>query len=335
MTNQTQTILVTGGAGYIGSQMVLTLVEAGYNVVVLDSLVRGFRAAVLAGEFVQADLASPFDLDQLFATRSIDAVMHFAAYAYVGESVSEPDLYYQNNLLGTLNLLRAMRKQGVAKLIFSSTCATFGEPLYVPVDEQHPQSPINPYGRSKWMVEQILADFQLAYGLNSVCLRYFNACGADPQGRVGVRSQPCTRLIPLVVQTASGRRPTISVFGRDYPTPDGTCIRDYIHVVDLCQAHLLALQHLLNGGQSQVFNLGNGQGFSVQEVIDAAQQVTGRPIAITDAPRRPGDPARLIGDSRKAREVLNWKPMFADLQTILEHEWQWELKLCEEMDVRS
>ncbi|MDB5388785.1 MAG: UDP-glucose 4-epimerase [Planctomycetaceae bacterium] len=321
-------ILVTGGAGYIGSHMLLALSDAGFQVVSLDNLSRGFRDAVLTGDFVQCDLGSSSQLDRVFTTYKIAAVMHFAAFAYVGESVSHPEMYYQNNVANTLNLLVAMQRYEVRTLIFSSTCSTFGEPKYVPIDEVHPQNPINAYGRSKWMVEQILADFDRAHGLRAICLRYFNASGADPQGRVGIRSVPQTRLIPLVIQAASGRRPDISVFGRDYPTLDGTCIRDYIHVSDLCQAHLLALKQLLGGGPSQAYNLGNGHGFSVQQVIETAQDVTGKSIRVIDGPRRPGDPAILIGDSRKARTELGWNPQFPDLRTIIEHEWAWEQKLA-------
>lgn len=324
------TILVTGGAGYIGSHMLLVLAEAGFRVVSVDNLSRGFCEAVVVGDLVQCDLESSSALDEVFATYNISAVIHFAAYAYVGESVMQPELYYRNNVANTLNLLATMRRFQVRTLIFSSTCSTFGEPLYVPIDETHPQSPINPYGRSKWMVEQILGDFGRAYGLRSVSLRYFNACGADPLGRAGNRSVPQTRLIPLVIQAASGRKPSISVFGRDYPTPDGTCIRDYIHVSDLCDAHLLALKHLLDGGTSQVYNLSNGEGFSVQQVIDTACEITRRPIHVVDEPRRPGDPAILIGDSRRAKEVLGWVPKYSDLRTIISHEWAWEQKMCQE-----
>ena len=323
-----ESILVTGGAGYIGSHMVLLLAEQGYDVVTVDNLGRGCRDAVLAGEFVPGDLTDPAALDRLFTARKFRAVLHFAALAYVGESVREPDIYYRNNFVGSLNLLDAMRWHGVDSLIFSSTCSTFGEPQYVPIDEAHPQHPINPYGRSKWMVEQVIADYGAAYGLKSVCLRYFNAAGADPAGRVGNRSQPQVRLIPLVIQAASGRVPKVSVFGRDYNTPDGTGVRDYIHVTDLCQAHLLALRRLLDGAGGTDYNLGNGQGFSVQEVIDVAREITGRPIHVVDEPRRPGDPACLIGDSRKAQAELGWEPRYSELRTIVAHEWQWEQHLC-------
>jgi UDP-glucose 4-epimerase len=324
-------ILVTGGAGYIGSHMVLMLAEQGFDVVSADNLSRGFQQAVQAGEFVNCDLTDRAALDRLLASRPFSAVLHFAAFAYVGESVAQPDIYYRNNFVGSLNLLDAMRQHGVNSCIFSSTCSTFGEPQYVPIDENHPQHPINPYGRTKWMVEKVLADYGPAFGLNSICLRYFNAAGADPAGRVGNRSQPQVRLIPLVIQAASGRKPDVSVFGRDYATLDGTCIRDYIHVTDLCQAHLLALHRLLDGAESTTYNLGNGQGFSVQEVIDVAAEITGRKITVIDGPRRPGDPACLIGDSRRAQAELGWQPRFSDLRTIVAHEWVWEQQLCREL----
>lgn len=327
------TILVTGGAGYIGSHMVLMLAEQGFHVVTADNLSRGFQNAVQAGDFVHCDLTDPAAVDRLFASHSFSAVLHFAALAYVGESVTQPDIYYRNNFVGTLNLLDAMRRHNVRSCIFSSTCSTFGEPQYVPIDEQHPQRPINPYGRTKWMIEKVLADYDPAYGLTSICLRYFNAAGADPAGRVGNRSQPQVRLIPLVIQAASGRNSHVSVFGRDYATPDGSCVRDYIHVTDLCQAHLLALRRLLEGAASTAYNLGNGQGFSVQEVIDVAQEITGRPIVVVDGPRRPGDPACLIGDSRRAQSELGWSPRFSDLRTIIAHEWAWEQQLCRELGI--
>jgi UDP-glucose 4-epimerase len=320
-------ILVVGGAGYIGSHMVQLLVERGFDVVTFDNLVFGHREAVAGGEFLQGDLSDRDTLERVFATRRFDGVMHFAAYAFVGESVQDPAKYYRNNVVNTQNLLDAMRAHHVRNFIFSSTCAIFGEPQYVPIDEAHPKAAINPYGRTKWIVEQMLADYDQAYGLKSICLRYFNAAGADPQGRIGEEHEPETHLIPLVLQAASGVRSGITVFGRDYDTPDGTCIRDYVHVVDLAQAHLRALEQLLAGGGSQVFNLGNGRGFSVQEVIDTVRQVTGRPIKVVDGPRRAGDPARLVGDSRRARELLGWNPQFADIATIVEHAWNWEQRV--------
>lgn len=319
-------VLVVGGAGYIGSHMVKRLAQVGCEVTTLDSLSTGHRDALLAGEFVHGDIADRQLLDDLFRRKHFDAVMHFASFIQVGESVEHPAKYYHNNLVNTLNLLNCMEAFGVHKFIFSSTAATFGEPQYTPIDEQHPQQPINPYGRTKLMVEQALQDYDKAYGIKTVCLRYFNAAGADPDGQLGERHDPETHLIPLVLQAASGRRPHISVFGRDYDTPDGTCIRDYIHIADLCEAHWLALKLLLAGHESQAYNLGNGKGFSVQEVIDTARLVTGREIKLVDATRRAGDPARLVADARLAREELGWQPKYADLSTIVQHAWQWEQK---------
>jgi UDP-glucose 4-epimerase len=253
-------------------------------------------------------------------------VIHFAAYAYVGESVSHPDKYYRNNVLGTLTLLEAMVAADVKKIVFSSTCATYGVPETVPIPEDHPQNPINPYGATKLMVERILQDFDVAYGLKSVSFRYFNAAGADPQGRLGEDHQPETHLIPLVLMAALGKRADISIFGTDYPTPDGTCIRDYIHVADLADAHVLGLKYLLADGVSDRFNLGNGLGFSVQAVIDKAREVTGRSIVAVAHDRRPGDPPALVGSGDKARQVLGWQPQYADLELILQHAWQWHQK---------
>lgn len=317
-------VLVVGGAGYIGSHMVKLLLEQGHAVVTLDNLSTGFRDAVRGGEFVEGDIGDQALLDRLFPAHEFDAVMHFAAFIQVGESVEQPGKYYQNNVANTLNLLNAMVRHRVNRFIFSSTAAIFGEPHYVPVDEQHPKAPINPYGQSKWMVEQILSDFDHAYGLRSVCLRYFNAAGADPEGELGPRYEGITNLIPVVLKAASGKRADITVFGRDYDTPDGTGVRDYIHVTDLCKAHLLALDHLRDGGASEVFNLGNGRGFSVQQVIDAALAVTGREITVVEGPRREGDPASLVADATKAREVLGWRPDYTELATIVEHAWNWE-----------
>ena len=321
-------VLVVGGAGYIGSHMVKRLGQLGCTVTTLDNLSAGHRDAVLSGELVQGDLADRPMLDALFARGRFDAVMHFASFIQVGESVKEPAKYYDNNVTNTLILLDAMRAAGVQRFIFSSTAATFGEPQYVPIDEAHPQQPINPYGRTKFMVEQVLRDYEVAYGLQSVVLRYFNAAGADPEGQLGERHEPETHLIPLVLQAASGRRPHIHVFGRDYDTPDGTCIRDYIHIQDLCEAHWLAIQSLLAGKGSQAYNLGNGSGFSVQEVIDTARAITGQAIPVVDGPRRAGDPARLVADASQARERLGWQPQYTDLATIVRHAWQWEQKVA-------
>jgi UDP-glucose 4-epimerase len=318
-------VLVIGGAGYIGSHMVKLMGQQGCSVMTLDDLINGHRDAVLCGDFVQGNFGDRAVLDAILAT-GFDAVMHFASFIQVGESVQHPDKYYRNNMTYTLCLLDAMRAHGVNKFIFSSTAAIFGEPQYTPIDEGHPQQPINPYGRSKLVVEQALADYDRAYGFKSVCLRYFNAAGADPEGILGERHDPETHLIPLVLQAASGRRPHISVFGQDHDTPDGTCIRDYIHVNDLCSAHWLALESLMSGADSQSYNLGNGNGFSVQEVINTAEQVTGRKILVVNGSRRDGDPARLVADSRLVRERLGWQPQYADLTTIIEHAWKWEMK---------
>jgi UDP-glucose 4-epimerase len=323
---QKTTILVTGGAGYIGSHAVLSLREAGYEVVILDNLVYGHRDLVenvLKVELIEGDIADRKLLDQIFQTREFAAVMHFAAYAYVGESVGQPAKYYRNNVAGTLTLLEAMSDAGIKKLVFSSTCATYGVLQEVPVTENQPKQPINPYGRSKLMVEDILDDFDHAYGLRSVRFRYFNAAGADPQGRLGEDHTPETHILPLILLTAMGKRESISIYGTDYDTPDGTCIRDYIHVTDLAQAHILGLEYLLNGGKTEVFNLGNGRGFSIQEVIEAARVVTGHPIPVTLADRRPGDPPILVGSGEKAQQILGWQPKYAELETILKHAWQW------------
>jgi UDP-glucose 4-epimerase len=319
-------VLVVGGAGYIGSHMVKMLLAEGHEVVIFDNLSSGHRDAVLGGEFVFGDLADTTALDNVFFQHQPQAVMHFASFIQVGESVRRPDIYYRNNLCSTLNLLDAMGKHGVRHFIFSSTAAVFGEPGYVPIDEAHPRQPVNPYGRSKWMVEQVLEDYDQAFGLKSVCLRYFNAAGADPDGELGERHDPETHLIPLILQAASGRRREIQVFGRNYDTPDGTCIRDYIHITDLCSAHLLALQYLVQGGDSDRFNLGNGVGFSVQQVIDAVQKITRTRIKVVTVARRAGDPARLVADSARAREELRWVPVFPELETIVAHAWNWELK---------
>ncbi|PSB04169.1 UDP-glucose 4-epimerase GalE [Merismopedia glauca] len=319
-------ILVTGGAGYIGSHAVLALKQAGYEVVILDNLVYGHQDLVdrvLQVEMVVGDTSDRPLLDRLFATHNIAAVMHFAAFAYVGESVQYPDKYYRNNVLGTLTLLEAMLAAKINKFVFSSTCATYGVPKTVPIPEEHPQDPINPYGASKLMVERILSDFNIAYDFKSVYFRYFNAAGADPSGLLGEDHNPETHLIPLVLMAALGKRESISVFGTDYPTPDGTCIRDYIHVNDLAQAHVLGIDYLLAGGETGVFNLGNGNGFSVKEVIETARQVTGKEIMVVESDRRPGDPPVLVGSSEKAHQILGWKPQYPGLEDILTHAWQW------------
>lgn len=319
-------VLVTGGAGYIGSHAVLALQQSGYEVVILDNLVYGHQDlvdSVLKTELVVGDTNDRALLDELFQKHDFAAVMHFSAYAYVGESVQAPDKYYRNNVVGTLTLLEAMRDAGIKQFVFSSTCATYGNPEKIPLTEDHPQNPINPYGATKLMVERILKDFDVAYGLRSVCFRYFNAAGADPEGRLGEDHNPETHLIPLVLMAAMGKRASVSIFGLDYPTPDGTCIRDYIHVTDLATAHVLGLEYLLKGGNSDVFNLGNGNGFSVKEVIDTARRVTGKEIPVVESDRRPGDPPVLVGSSAKAIDILGWQPQYADLEQILAHAWQW------------
>jgi UDP-glucose 4-epimerase len=326
MDSSDRVILVTGGAGYIGTHAVKALEDRGFQVIILDNLVYGHRELVeanLKAKLVVGDLNDRTFLEQLFTSTKIDAVMHFAAFAYVGESVTDPAKYYQNNVVGTLTLLDAMRQHGVTNFVFSSTCATYGNPQTIPIAEDHPQHPINPYGAGKLTVERVLQDYDPAYGLKSVIFRYFNAAGADPDGLFGEDHNPETHLIPLVLQTAAGKRASVSIFGTDYETPDGTCIRDYIHVTDLAQAHVLGLEYLLEHQVSQIFNLGNGSGFSVKEVIDTAKQVTGREISIEECPRRSGDPAILIGSSTKARQILGWKPEYADLTTIVKHAWNW------------
>ncbi|QQE63600.1 UDP-glucose 4-epimerase GalE [Leptolyngbya sp. BL0902] len=317
---------MTGGAGYIGSHAVYALQQASFPVVILDDLVYGHRD--LVDQVLQVPLIEGSTLDQrllrdIFARYDIGAVMHFAAYTYVGESVTDPGKYYESNVVGTLTLLEAMVEVGVKSLVFSSTCATYGMPETLPITEDHPQQPISPYGQTKRMVEQILTDYDKAHNLRSVRFRYFNAAGAHPSGLLGEDHTPESHLIPLVLQTALGLREKIALYGTDYPTPDGTCIRDYIHVCDLADAHVLGLEYLLKGGSSAAFNLGNGQGFSVREVIDAAQRVTGRQIPVIETERRPGDASILVGSSQKAREILGWNPKYGDIDTILAHAWQW------------
>ena len=316
-------VLVVGGAGYIGSHMVLALRDTGHDAVVLDDLSSGHEEALLGAPLVRGSLADTALLTRLFDDQRPQAVMHFASFIQVGESVAKPAEYYRNNFVNTLNLLDAMIAHDVHHFVFSSTAAIF-EASDAPIAEDHPKAPLNPYGRSKWMVELALQDYDRAYGLKSCCLRYFNAAGADPAGRLGERHEPESHLIPLALQAASGRRPALKVFGRDYPTPDGTCVRDYIHVVDLCAAHLLALDELARRNASSVYNLGNGAGFSVQQVIDAVREVTGHPLRLVEEARRPGDSARLVADPRRACERLRWQPRYADLREIVAHAWQWE-----------
>jgi len=319
-------VLVIGGAGYIGSHMVKLLAASGYAPVVLDNMSNGRRGAVPPESLVVGDMGEPGVLDTLLQAYRLDAVMHFASFIQVGESVAHPGPYYDNNLGNTVRLLEAMVRHGVKRFIFSSTAAIFGNPEYVPIDERHPKAPINPYGRTKWMVEQVLEDFESAYKLHSCSVRYFNAAGADPDGKLGECHDPETHLIPLVLQVASGRRPSIAIYGNDYPTPDGTCIRDYVHVTDLCDAHLLALNALQHGATSSRYNIGNGAGYSNLEVVETAERVTGRPIHYQIGPRRPGDPPVLVADAARAKAELGWTPRFAALDVIIEHAWAWEQK---------
>ncbi|MEM9245841.1 MAG: UDP-glucose 4-epimerase GalE [Cyanobacteria bacterium P01_F01_bin.153] len=320
------TILVTGGAGYIGSHAVLALKQAGYDVVILDNLSCGHQDlvdSVLKVELIKGNISDRPLLDQLFRERKIDGIMHFAAYIEVGESVENPGKYYQNNVLGTLTLLEAAVAAGIDKFIFSSTCATYGVPETLPIPDDHPQNPMSPYGTSKLMVEQILDDFEVAHGVRSVCFRYFNAAGADPGGRLGEDREHETHLVPLVLRTAMGKRDFISIYGTDYDTPDGTCVRDYIHVSDLADAHVLGLQYLLKGGESTKFNLGNGNGFSVKEIIEASKEITGKDFTVKVGDHRPGDAPTLVGSAERAVNILGWQPKYADINIIISHAGKW------------
>jgi len=315
-------VLVTGGAGYIGSATVEDLHKKGEKVVVLDNLVYGHRQSVAEEiPFYEGEIGDQDLVEKIVREHGVDACIHFSAFAYVGESVEQPQKYYENNFVQTLRLLDVLIKTGAKKFIFSSTCATYGEPQYVPIDENHPQNPVNPYGWSKFMVERALADYDKAYDLRFVALRYFNACGASEL--CGEHHDPETHLIPLILFAAQGRRDSISIFGDDYPTPDGTAVRDYIHIADLSQAHLLALDYLRGDGKSEFINLGNGGGYSVKEVIEAARKVTGKNIEAVLAPRRAGDPSRLVANASKARDVLGWNPQLPEIEKIIESAWKW------------
>lgn len=327
MSDSKKYVLIVGGAGYIGSHTNKYITQKGYETLVLDNLSFGHEYAVKWGKLIVGDIADKDLLDEIFTTYKIETVMHFSAFAFVGESVTSPQKYYQNNVVNTLNLLNTMIKHDVKKFIFSSTCATFGEPEYTPIDEAHPQNPINPYGLSKLMVEKILKDYDKAYGLKSVVLRYFNASGADPETEIGEDHTPETHLIPLVLDVAIGKREDIKVFGNDYNTPDGTCVRDYIHVNDLADAHYLGIKYLEKEKKSNQFNLGNGTGFSVMQIIDTAKKITGKNINFTVAPRREGDPSTLIGGSKKATEILTWKPRYANIEDIIQTAWNWHKKI--------
>ena len=324
---QRPSIVVAGGAGYIGSHMVRMLRDNGYHPIVIDNLATGHAQATTGATFEQGDIGDAAFMDRVLKQYQPQCVMHFAAFSLVGESVTQPGKYWHNNLVRTLSLLDSMVEHGVQRFIFSSTAAVFGNPVEVPITEEHPCRPINPYGHSKLAVEHLLRDYDGAHGLRSIALRYFNAAGAHPDGSLGERHEPETHLIPLVLQVASGRRPHIARYGSQHATPDGSCIRDYVHVQDLCAAHLLALRRLESGAATTVYNLGNGQGHSVNEVIEAARRVTGHPIPMRDDPARAGDPPVLVADSARARAELGWTPQYAALDTIIAHAWQWEQQL--------
>jgi len=315
-------ILVTGGAGYIGSHAVRLFLARGHDVWVYDNLAAGHRAAVPRDRLVVADLAETQRLDHLLLERRIEAVVHFAAFANVGESVQDPGKYYQNNLVNTLNLMEGMRRHRIERMVFSSTCATYGVPLQVPITESEPQKPINPYGASKLAVEQALSAYAKAYGWGYAALRYFNAAGASPEGGIGEDHDPETHLIPLILEVALGRRPRLEIFGTDYPTPDGTCVRDYIHVDDLAEAHLLALEQLAPGKELR-YNLGTGHGYSVREVVRMAEEVTGKPVAVREGRRREGDPPVLVASADKVARELGWRPKYTELRGIMETAWNW------------
>lgn len=319
-------IVVVGGAGYIGSHMVKALVKQKHEVLVVDNLSTGFRNAVIDADFFEIDIAQKQKIKDFLIENKPEAVFHFASFIQVGESVNEPSKYYGNNVTATLSLLDAMIEAEIPYLIFSSTAAVYGRPEYIPIDENHPKKPINPYGRCKLMVEQILEDYDRAYGLKSVSLRYFNAAGSDPDSELGERHEPETHLIPLALQAASGRRDFVSIFGNDYDTEDGTCIRDYIHVSDLVDAHKKALDYLKKGNPSEVFNLGNGNGFSVNYLIKIVKKITQKSIKIEEVDRRAGDPPILVSDASRARNVLGWEPKYTKLDQIIEHAWNWEKK---------
>jgi UDP-glucose-4-epimerase GalE len=319
----TKTILVTGGAGYIGAHACKALAKAGYEPVAYDNLVYGHREAVRWGPLIEGDLADRMLLAETIQRHKIAAVMHFAAYAYVGESVEKPEKYFHNNVVNSFGLLETMLATGVKTIVFSSTCATYGLPKTMPIREDTPQHPVNPYGETKLMIERALYWHGVAHGLRHIALRYFNAAGADPTGEIGEAHDPETHLIPLILDAAAGRRAQIDVYGTDYPTADGTAIRDYIHVQDLAEAHVLALRYLENGGESTALNLGTGEGHSVRDTIAAARRITGRAVPSRDTTRRAGDPPVLVADASRARAVLGWTPALASLDRIIETAWAW------------
>jgi UDP-glucose-4-epimerase GalE len=319
-------ILVTGGAGYIGSHTAKVLAAAGHHPVVFDDMSQGHDWAVKWGPLEAGSLSDSARLAEVFKSQKVEAVVHFAANALVGESMANPTKYFRNNTVGTLNLLDAMREAGVGTIVFSSTCATYGDPTRVPIDESHPQVPVNPYGESKLMVEKMLRWYGEAYGLRWIALRYFNAAGADPDGEIGEDHDPESHLIPLVIGAAQGTRPPVKIFGTDYATPDGTAIRDYVHVMDLADAHLRALDCLQAGTSSQAINLGTGHGHSVREVVDTVARVGGKDVPIVESPRRAGDPPQLVAAPARAHEILGWTCRYADLETIVRHAWRWHGK---------
>ncbi len=318
-------ILVTGGAGYIGSHICMYLKERGEKVVVVDNLVTGYRDSVIADHFYEMDIRDE-RLKEVFSAHEIEGVIHFAAYSLVGESMQDPAKYYDNNLYGTLCLLERMREAEVKNIVFSSTAATYGEPENIPITEEDRTYPTNPYGETKLAMEKMMRWFDQAYGIKNVALRYFNAAGASKSSQIGERHNPESHLIPLILQVPMGKRESISIFGQDYPTADGTCVRDYIHVLDLASAHYLAFNHLRHGGDSDVFNLGNGNGYSVKEVIEVAREVTGHPIPAVEEARRPGDPAVLVASAAKAKRVLGWTPEHASLKEIVQDAWNFHSK---------
>jgi UDP-arabinose 4-epimerase len=317
------TVLVTGGAGYVGSHAAKALARAGYRPVTLDNLSRGFAHAVRWGPLEQGDVLDRAFLDAVIKRHRPAGVLHFAALAYVGESVTDPARYYRNNVVGSLTLLEAMRDHGLSRIVFSSTCATYGVPVRLPLAEDHPQAPINPYGATKLMVERMLADLDAAHGLRSVALRYFNAAGADPDGEIGENHDPETHLIPLAIGAALGTGPQLKIFGTDYPTADGTCIRDYIHVTDLAAAHVAALRHLEAGGASAALNLGTGSGLSVREIVTEVARQVGRPVPADEVARRPGDPPELVADPTRARQLLGWTPRCSDVASVISTAYAW------------
>lgn len=322
-------VLITGGAGYIGSHSAKALARAGFYPIVVDDLRTGHRSAVRWGPFFQADLADRAALSKIFQSYPITTVIHFAASAYVGESMQAPGLYFQNNVGATLSLLEAMREHGVTQIVFSSSCATYGYPQVIPIKEDHPQQPVNPYGESKLMVEKMLFWYGRVYGFRHTILRYFNAAGADPDGELGEMHEPEPHLIPRAIGAALGSLPPLDIYGTDYATVDGTAVRDYVHVTDLAEAHVAAMRYLASGGAPAAFNLGTGKGHSVRQVMSAVEQVSGRSVPFVNQPRRAGDPSALVADAQEALKTLSWKPRYSDLQSIVRTAWAWHSSTCQ------